>query len=364
MQLSEMLQEYQNHYERSIQGRRITLEHIQPLIKKLPEKTFKKSIAGYSEKQKPIYIIGFGSGSKKILIWTQMHGDESTGTKAVFDLLSILNNLNTYKNKFTNVKILFVTMLNPDGAFLFTRLNYKNVDLNRDAVDIKAAESKVLRKVIDEFKPDFCFNLHDQRSIFNVQGSQNPAILSFLAPSEDKEKTLTEGRKQTMSVIVAMNRVVSQCIPNHIGRYTDAFYPTATGDNFQRLGYNTILIEAGHYPNDYSREQVRKFNCIALLTGILFIAGTDDFSNYEPYFDIPNNDTLFYDVLFTNVNYKNKIQDIAFQYHFKVVADKLTYYLKKVNQGDLSKYLAHYTLDMKTQELPDDFQRLIPKIKI
>ena len=57
-----------------------------------------------------------------------------------------------------------------------------------------------------------------------------------------------------MNVIVAMNSMLQKIIPNFVGRYTDEFYPTATGDNFQKLGYNTILIESGHYPNDYQRE--------------------------------------------------------------------------------------------------------------
>ena len=39
-----------------------------------------------------------------------------------------------------------------------------------------------------------------------------------------------------MDVIVAMNDLLQQMIPNHVGLYTDEFYPTATGDNFQKLG--------------------------------------------------------------------------------------------------------------------------------
>jgi murein tripeptide amidase MpaA len=68
-------------------------------------------------------------------------------------------------------------MLNPDGALNFTRVNANKVDLNRDAVDRKAKESKLLRKVLEDFNPEFCFNLHDQRTIFNVEGTKNPATI-------------------------------------------------------------------------------------------------------------------------------------------------------------------------------------------
>ena len=68
-----------------------------------------------------------------------------------------------------------------------------------------------------------------------------------------------------------MNALLEKIIPGHIGRYTDEFYPTATGDNFQKLGHNTILIEAGHYYNDYERDVVRKFNFYALLQGVLIL---------------------------------------------------------------------------------------------
>ena len=364
IELPKILEYYQCYCERSIKGRRITLEDIQPLIEKLPKDIFKKQIIGHSELGKPIYKISVGFGDKKILIWTQMHGNESTGTKALFDLFNIFKSVNICKQILEKTKIHFVTMLNPDGSQMFTRVNYKNIDLNRDAVDLKALESKVLRKTLEDFNPHFCFNLHDQRTVFNVKNTQNPATISFLAPSVEVTRRVTETRKQAMSVIVAMNEVLSKIIPNHIGRYTDEFYPKATGDNFQKLGHNTILIEAGHYPNDYKREQVRKFNCIALFSGIDFIANTDKFLNYKPYFSIPNNDKKFYDIIVTNVNTINDLVDIAYQYEYKVISNQLVAYLEKVNQGDLSDFFAHYKLDMKGKALPKDFISMLPKIKV
>jgi len=77
---------HRNNYQKKLKGRRITTEDISPIVKKL-DSLFKVEKIGKSELGKDIFSISFGKGEKNILIWTQMHGNESTGTKAVFDLL-------------------------------------------------------------------------------------------------------------------------------------------------------------------------------------------------------------------------------------------------------------------------------------
>jgi hypothetical protein len=355
---------YQENFEKNLKGRRILFEAIEPLLQKLSSK-FKKEILGHSENNIPIYKISIGTGKIKILIWSQMHGNESTGTKALFDLFNFFEKDNAELSEIirtilTNCTIQFIPLLNPDGAIKFTRENAINIDLNRDAVKRDAKESRLLRDVLDTFNPKFCFNLHDQRSIFNVEGTKNPATISFLAPSEDVERTVTQGRKETMSVIVAMNNLLQQVIPNQIGRYTDEFYPTATGDNFQKLGHNTILIEAGHFKDDYEREFTRKYNFYALLQGIYFIATAKDYANYKPYYEIPNNDTKFLDIIYKNIkiteNNRNQITDIGIQLKFKVIANKLVTYKHIEKVGDLSDYYSYNyinaeNLDIKELEL-------------
>lgn len=331
--------------EYSISGRWITLADIQPLYLNLQGSGIKAKIIGESEQGRAIYQVKLGKGSTKILIWSQMHGNESTGTKAVFDFLNFIQSC-TYneitKSILQNCSITIVPMLNPDGAQAYTRVNADGVDLNRDAVNLQAKESKLLREILEKVNPQFCFNLHDQRTIFGVDGTKNPSTISFLAPSEEETRKITEGRKETMNVIVAMNELLQKLIPNHIGRYTDEFYPTATGDNFQKLGHNTILIEAGHYANDYEREVVRKYNFYALLQGIYHISQTTNFKEYKKYLAIPNNIKNFYDVIFRSE--KNE-KDIAYQYEETVESGKFALVLKKEKVGNLSSYLAHEELN-------------------
>ena len=328
-----------NNKETSLHGKWITLKNIEVLIQKLSS-SFIVTKIGSSEEEQSIYSLKTGTGPKKILLWSQMHGNESTGTKALFDLFNYFkDSSNDIVSKILNeCTLLFIPMLNPDGADNYTRVNGRDIDLNRDAVDKIAKESKLLRNVLEAFNPQFCFNLHDQRTIFGVEGTKNPATVSFLAPSEEITRAITEGRKQTMNVIIAMNSLLQQIIPNHIGRYTDEFYPSATGDNFQKLGYNTILIESGHFYDDYDREESRKFTFYAILQGLYHIASSNKFTHYKEYFNIPNNQKKFFDIIERN---EDKKLTVAYQYMDKIENEKLTSNLEKIEEKNLNSYLGH-----------------------
>jgi hypothetical protein len=333
---------FKDKKETSLFGKWVRFKDIKNLFEKY-EAIFEVTQIGTSEKETPIYQLKIGAGEKKILIWSQMHGNESTGTKALFDLFNCF--LTTSENEVKTIleacTLVFIPMLNPDGAEAYTRVNGNNIDLNRDAVHRKAKESKLLRSVLENFNPHFCFNLHDQRTIFNVENTKNPATVSFLAPSEEETRALTKGRIATMNVIVAMNTMLQQIIPNGVGRYTDAFYPTATGDNFQKLGYNTILIESGHYPEDYVREVSRKYTFYAIFQGLYHIAKTTDFTTYKDYFTIPNNDSIFYDIVHRFPNSKN---DVAYQFKDQIIDGQLTSKLVKIEEKSIKGKFGHYEI--------------------
>ena len=328
--------------ETSLFGKWIRFKDIKKLLKKY-EANFQITQLGISEQEAPIYKLKIGSGEKKILIWSQMHGNESTGTKALFDLFNCFLNSTEKEVKIITeaCTIVFIPLLNPDGAEVYTRVNGNNIDLNRDAVDLKAKESKLLRGILEEFNPQFCFNLHDQRTIFNVENTNNPATISFLAPSEEVTRTLTDGRKKTMNVIIAMNSMLQKIIPNCVGRYTDEFYPTATGDNFQKLGYNTILIESGHYPEDYLREDSRKYTFFSIFEGLFYIAKTNNFSSYKEYFTIPNNDKAFYDII---QRFPNPKKDVAYQFTDQIIDNKLVSTLLKIDEKSLKGKFGHHEI--------------------
>jgi Predicted carboxypeptidase len=131
--------------ENSLKGKWITFNTIKQLLDKHGV-AFKKTKIGTSEENRPIYSFKIGTGSKKILLWSQMHGNESTGTKAMFDLFNTFSSTTKeLQNILNTCTLIFIPMLNPDGAEVFTRVNANNIDLNRDAVDKKAKESQIFK---------------------------------------------------------------------------------------------------------------------------------------------------------------------------------------------------------------------------
>lgn len=357
---------FHDNKEESLHGRYVTLKKIEPLLKTLDRKN-NLDIIGKSVLGNPIYSYIIGTGKIKILLWSQMHGNESTTTKALFDLLKLLNgNSDLAKDLLETFTFFTIPMLNPDGAERYTRINANDIDLNRDFQDLSQPESQLLRKVYDDFKPDFCYNLHDQRTIFAAGETNNPATVSFLAPSFNEARDINEVREKAMNVIVAMNSTLQQLIPNQVGRFDDGFNLNCVGDTFTYLGTPTILFEAGHYQEDYQREKTRKFIFIALVSGLKFIYENDIVRNEtNEYFNIPQNKPIFYDFIYKNIKiyYDNKqiITNFAIQFSEVLIHDEIEFVAMIAEIGDLNHNFGHFEYDAQGATYSDQYDN-IPKL--
>ncbi|AXG74545.1 peptidase M14 [Flavobacterium arcticum] len=339
------------HKEKSLEKRYITNAHIEPILDKL-KSSFEINVVGKSVLGKPIYSIIAGKGKTKILLWSQMHGNESTTTKALFDMLNWLQSdtkeAKAIRDHFT---LCILPILNPDGAKLYTRENANKIDLNRDAVAQSQPESKVLREVFNTFKPDFCYNMHDQRTIFGLEtdGRPKPATVSFLAPAYNEERAINNHRQKAINLIVAMNDTLQNYIPEQVGRFDDSFNINCVGDYFQAAGVPTVLFEAGHYQQDYEREVTRKFIFFALLSGFHSInENVIVVSKNDEYFNIPQNKNVFYDIIYKNVNinYENKEKIAIFASQYKEVLFEnyvmFQAFIKEINNLDIAVGHAEY----------------------
>ncbi|SDH57172.1 M14 family zinc carboxypeptidase [Winogradskyella thalassocola] len=307
-------------------GRYITNSDIEKCLGNLSKP--KISTIGYSVEERPIYSLKLGNGPIKILLWSQMHGNESTSTKALFDCFNLFETDHELGKRFLEeCTLMVIPVLNPDGAERYTRVNANEVDLNRDAQDLSQPESKVLRHIYTDFKPDYCFNLHGQRTIFSAGETEHVATLSFLSPAQDEERQLTTNRKAAMAIIAEINELLQSEIPNAIGRYDDGFNLNCVGDTFQNFGVPTLLYEAGHYKNDYDREEVRRLMFVAILKGLDVIVNGVDISKYEAYFGIPENAKCFYDIIIRNAkcSHLDDLVDIAIQYKEVLIEGKLQF---------------------------------------
>lgn len=305
---------------------------------------------GYSEKLNPIYVIHIGKGNKKVLIWSQMHGNESTTTKAILDLLKYFGTSKGIAELILNeCQISIIPMLNPDGASKYNRLNANNMDLNRDAVDRSQKETRCFFNYLKDFQPDYCFNMHAQRTIFGAGNTSKPASMSFLAPSYNEELTINTNRAKAMQLIAGASKVLNAFIPGQIARYDDAYNPNCYGDCIQKLGIPTVLFEAGHMPQDYCRNETRKFVLLGLLKMLNMISESKDTSfTTRDYFNIPVNQKTFVDILIKHVKNLN-ISQIGIQYKEILNESKLVFqpYIYSLEERDI--FNAHRLIDAKNE---------------
>jgi len=342
-----------------ISGRYVTNASLELVIEKF-RKDFEIDVLGKSVLAKPIYRFKIGSGKIKILAWSQMHGNESTTTKAIFDLINtfILNSANPEISKIlNNCSIRIIPVLNPDGAEAYTRVNANDIDLNRDLQDLSQPESRLLKAEFDSFQPDFCLNLHDQRTIFSAGKHPESAILSFLTPSKDKERSIDIHRKRSMSVIAGIVKDLSEYLPNSIGRYDDGFNINCAGDTFQSLDVPTILFEAGHSPGDYEKEETRKQVYRALISCLYQIAGNKiEPSDYSNYFNIPENEKLFNDLIIRKAKINGRLVDVSFQFKEVLKNNKIDFQpvIEKIAPEILNYGHREINADEKSIKIPDD----------
>ncbi|WP_166966356.1 M14 family metallopeptidase [Yeosuana marina] len=340
---------FKRHKESSLYHRYITNTHITPLLASLDDQFIVETI-GHSVQNKPICAVRVGSGDQRILMWSQMHGNESTTTKAIFDLLNTLKEGKNETSRLLNACTLYIIpILNPDGAEAYTRVNANAVDLNRDAQALTQPESIILKEAFDRFKPHFCYNLHGQRTIFSAGSTNNPATVSFLAPAQDEACTVTDNRKVAMEVIGVMNTLLQNVIPNQVGVYDDSFNMNCVGDTFQSQNIPTILFEAGHYPNDYPREQTRKFIYLSLMESLDYISNNHITGNlYKTYYNIPENQKRFFDIIIRNAHVysenDNSCVDIGILYQ-EILREGVIEFLPKVEKiAVLDGFFGHHEI--------------------
>lgn len=334
--------------EGSIQGRYLNLDHLRAHC--LSKDGLSISEIGRSVQGEPLYAFPLGQGKRNVLMWSQMHGNESTTTKAVWDLVNFMRSDHPLaKTLASRCRLMIVPMLNPDGARAYTRENFNGVDLNRDAHELSQPESRAIRNLFEDFGPDHCFNLHDQRNLFSAGKGGKPATVSFLSPASNEHRELTPNRETAMKIIAAMDARLGEMIPGQLGRFDDGFNANCIGDTFQSLGVPTILFEAGHFPGDHQRERTREFIFYALVEALRTIA-LDQIGDYgvEAYFGIPENEKLFFDILVNRPEEINPLLQgmrVGINYREILRDDRVVMELGPAQIGTLEGHFGHLLLE-------------------
>lgn len=358
LEISSIMFNYDNYKEKSVIGKYVNRNKISEFLNKIRSNDrYELKIIGKSYEGRIIDLIKIGNGKTKVLFWSQMHGDESTSTKAILDLINFFeanDDTNSLRERILeNISLYIIPMLNPDGAEIFTRRNAQQIDINRDAIAQQSPEGKLLYEIKNEVKPDFAFNLHDQSSGYSAGRNYRSSTISLLSPPFNYNADINDTRKKAMQLIVSLYDELSQIIPGHIARYSDEFEPRAFGDNFTKDGIPTILIEAGGWASDPDREFVRKLFFNSLIKSLLAIS-ENSLSNYDEnnYFNIPENKELLFDLILRNVNVKknnsvHKIDIAVKREPFLDSTENKVYYKGIIADiGDLSTFYGYDEIDV------------------
>lgn len=288
----------------AIESRRFThAQYWSALEPALKAKALRVTPVGASTHGRPLRAITFGTGPTTVFLWSQMHGDESTATMSLADLLAWFALADGQRDAVrdriaSQLTVVMLPMLNPDGAELFQRENAFGVDINRDVRRLSTAEARVLKAVRDSIRPQFGFNLHDQNArTLGRPGSQRVGI-ALLAPAAEVTNDFGPTRAAARLVAARIRSVLEREIPGRIARYDDTFNPRAFGDLMQAWGTSTVLIESGALPEDPDKQRLRRVNVIAILTALDAIA-TGDFRSeqVETYMSMPVNSGAAVDVV-------------------------------------------------------------------
>ncbi len=368
--IQELFDTYEQHKIREITSRRFTQAEMLRWLKPFEESgDVKKTDVGKSAEGRIITMYMVGDGPTKVLLWSQMHGDEPTATMALLDIFSFLSkNLSqtTKRSIRENLTLLIIPMLNPDGAEQFQRRTIHLVDMNRDALRLETPEARCLKEVQQKYNPDFGFNLHDQDPRYTVGDSRKVTAIALLAPSTDQSRGDSPVRLRAKKVAAFVADNLNHFIQGHVAKYDDTFEPRAFGDNIQRWGTSTILIESGGWPNDRDKMFLRKINYVALLSALGAIADKSfekaDVALYE---NLPFNTKNLYDIIIRNGTLKahptvSGIRvDVGLNLEEVVDSSKeIQLKAEVVDIGDLSTYVAFEEIDASGRRLDEKQIRL------
>ncbi len=356
---NQLFENYENFKEPKLLNRRFKHKDILPLMVNRNTDIFKITKIGKSFEDREIFMLKTGRGKRKILLWSQMHGNESTATKAFFDIFNFFENPGILQKETTEIinscTLYFIPMLNPDGAERFQRRNAQDIDINRDALRLQSPEGHLLMKYRDIINPEFGFNLHDQDIWYSAGRTKFPATISFLAPAFDSGKTMNQSRKKSMQLIVKMTEALQNFIPHQIGRYSDDFMETAFGDNIQKKGTSTILIESGGFIGDIEKQVVRKLNFTAILQALYSVSKNNfEKKSVSDYESVPlNKKNILFDFILKNVaitkNGKTYTADIGIR--SRSLTEKDIYEVGDI--GDLSQNFAYFEINLNHKQIND-----------
>jgi len=179
--------------------------------------------------------------------------------------------------------------------------------------------------------------------------------IALLAPAMDAQKSLNDVRARAKHLASVFGEVMSARTPGRVARYDDSFEPRAFGDNMQRWGTSTVLVESGHAIGDPEKESIRRLNFIGILASLYAIAtGEYNTSDSVSYDLLPFNTKKAYDLLIRNVRIDHEhgqptAADLGISYQVDTHSEMPA---RLVDLGDLRTFVGVREIDARGKMIP------------
>ena len=274
-------------------------ELLLPVLERAPDR-FRVTETGRSIEGRPLRRIDFGQGDTTVLLWSQMHGNESTASRALVDIFRHMA-ANPDDEMVARIEselaVTVVPVLNPDGAARFVRHNAVGVDINRDAKRLATPEGRALKAVRDDIDAEWGFNLHDQNVRTRLGSSGRDVRIALLAPPPGAGQT-SPANQAARRMCSFLADALAPIVGDQVARYDESFNPRAFGDLMTSWGTAVVLIESGGELDDPHKERLRTANFVGILSALDAIA-TGGWRNAVPdrYLNLPLNSPWVYDLL-------------------------------------------------------------------
>lgn len=217
--------------------------------------------AGESLEGRPLYSATVGEGARKLMIVTQQHGDEPTGTEAAMHFLEWLSGDSEAAQALREqVTLTVMPRVNPDGferweglvageldpeTTIDPRRNSEDIDLNRtwDSSEVIDAslipETTAVRQVVEAIQPELILDYHNQNNYINESGKLD--TMSVLWPTnDDVDPTITATAQQAA---VAISQGLDDFDYGYLSLFPGGDTPQIARNGIAIDGVPALLIE-------------------------------------------------------------------------------------------------------------------------
>ena len=145
----------------------------------------------YRDTTRPILSVSTrrADAATRLLVVSGVHGNEQAGIMCVPEILERYD-------RDGDVALRVITPVNAIGAAELSRFNADGYDINRDFIQFRTAEARLVRDVVADFRPDFVLSLHegpqDAAFMFANQHVDGGLARRMLAALEAGGTTLAE----------------------------------------------------------------------------------------------------------------------------------------------------------------------------